>query len=147
MKLLPLPPLYLLSGLAAICSLRVFLPELNLLAGPTALLGAGLAILGALSALAGLLALLRHKTTPTFARSVKLVDSGIFRRTRNPIYLGLVLLLLGAALLSGNLAALLVPLAVFGGLALHFVPLEEAKTEAELGEAYRRYKKRTPRWL
>jgi len=143
----PLPLAYLFSGLALILLLRVFLPGLNVLAWPLAALGSGLLAGGLLTLLAGVLALLRRRTTVTFARSSALVTGGIYRWTRNPIYLALVLILLGAGLLSGNLAALAVPLAAFAALDRHFIPLEEAKTERELGEAYRQYRKRTRRWL
>ena len=64
MKLPPLPPLYLLAGLAAIYGLRVCLPGLNLPALPVAVFGAGLAALGGLIALAGLLALLALLASP-----------------------------------------------------------------------------------
>lgn len=147
MRLLPLPPLYLVCGLAAISGLRVLWPGLNVLGRPLALCGAALLALGGLLALAGLAALRRHRTTVTFARSSALVSGGVYGLTRNPLYVAVLLTLLGAGLLSENLAALAVPLAVFAALDLHFLPLEEAKTEQELGEAYRCYKEKTPRWL
>ena len=75
-----------------------------------------------------------------------LVEGGPFSRSRNPLYVGNLLMHAGIALMTGR--AWWPPLAV-GLLALHYsavVRWEESRLEAALGEAYRDYRGRVPRW-
>lgn len=112
--------------------------------------GVGLAFLGIGVVLIGMFTFMRHETTVDPhqpGRATSLVTSGIYRFTRNPMYLGFLLILAGWALLAGNwLAVALVPI---------FVPVlntlqieaEERILEEQFGDVYRSYKKRTRRWL
>jgi uncharacterized membrane protein len=63
------------------------------------------------------------------------------------MYLGIVFLLLGAALLLGTLSPLLVAPLVGRILSLRFIRWEEAKLRATFGETYEAYAARTPRWM
>ena len=82
----------------------------------------------------------------TFKQPNHLVDDGLFRYSRNPIYLGFTLSLFGLALLTANLAAFDV---VFFFLVVHFwyIPFEERIMEKEFGSDYINYKKQVRRWL
>jgi protein-S-isoprenylcysteine O-methyltransferase Ste14 len=75
-----------------------------------------------------------------------LLTGGPFAWTRNPMYLGFLMLWLGWALWYGSVAVGigLVTLAAF--LVFH-VPHEERGLEARFGEAYLQYKSKVPRWL
>ena len=83
---------------------------------------------------------------PTRAATIVLT-SGPFRIWRNPLYMGEILLLLGAAQVLCNvwfvLAAAVFAVAV---LKLAIVP-EEAHLEAKFGDDYLRYKARSRRWF
>jgi len=92
--------------------------------------------------------LLRHGTNvnprqPTIA----LVTEGIFRRTRNPLYVGIIATQYAVALVFALdwLLLLIVP----SWIVLHFavVVREERYLERKFGDAYRRYKERVPRYL
>ena len=76
-----------------------------------------------------------------------LVTDGVFRFTRNPIYVGGSLLMIGLALISANgwLLILFVP----SQLILHWgvVLPEERYLRAKFGDAYLRYHARTPRYI
>ena len=76
-----------------------------------------------------------------------LVASGPFRYTRNPMYLGMLVIGVGAALTAGTWAMWLVPLVLF--VLDHFViiPFEERSMERAYGEAYRAYRARVRRWI
>jgi protein-S-isoprenylcysteine O-methyltransferase Ste14 len=78
--------------------------------------------------------------------SLALASDGIYGRLRNPMYVGLMLLVagIGLALASVWTIGLLVPMA----LTLHYgvVLREERYLEIKFGEEYRRYKARVPRW-
>ena len=92
----------------------------------------------------------RHGTTVDPhqpARTTALVTSGVYRLTRNPMYLGFLLILSGWALLASNwLAVVLVPIFVYLLTKLQ-IEAEERILEEHFGDAYRRYKARTRRWL
>lgn len=77
----------------------------------------------------------------------ELVESGPFRWTRNPMYVQLLLVCVGFALLLANpWVLILTPLG--GWLLQRFAILpEEAYLERKFGERYRAYKQRVRRWL
>lgn len=76
-----------------------------------------------------------------------LVDNGPFRCSRNPIYLSVVLAMVGLALVVGSLPFYIVPVLFALPIHLHFIPMEEANLEAALGQPYRDYKARVRRWI
>jgi len=76
-----------------------------------------------------------------------LVTSGIYRFTRNPMYVGLMLWLVALAVYLNNPLCLIWPL-VFSAYITRFQILPEEKFLKELfGEEYLAYLQSTPRWL
>lgn len=76
-----------------------------------------------------------------------LVMTGPFKRTRNPIYSGFLLIAAGMAIALNAMAMLI---AVFFGVAALtalVIRREEAYLEREFGEIYTKYENRTGRWL
>jgi protein-S-isoprenylcysteine O-methyltransferase Ste14 len=109
-----------------------------------------LAILGAITCLSGVISFRRSRTTvnpmkPTSASS--LVVSGIYKYTRNPMYLGFFLVLLGWAAFLSNLSALaLVP--AFPMYLNHFQIRPEERALASLfPHEYPSYKAKVRRWI
>jgi len=76
-----------------------------------------------------------------------LVTTGPFRFSRNPMYLGLVVIALGAALLAGTWLMWLVPVVLFVLDNFVIIPFEERSMDQALGDAYRAYQARVRRWL
>lgn len=77
----------------------------------------------------------------------EIVDRGPFRITPNPMYLQMVLVCLGVALILANgWIVLLTPL---GALVLQRFAIlpEEAYLERKFGDRYRTYRRRVRRWL
>jgi protein-S-isoprenylcysteine O-methyltransferase Ste14 len=74
----------------------------------------------------------------------ELVTDGPYGITRHPIYTGLLLMLLGAALAWDSALTLLLALLLVVPLSLHTV-YEETLFEQHFGEAYRDYQRRVPR--
>ena len=73
--------------------------------------------------------------------------AGIYRYSRNPMYLGMTLVLVGIAFLLANVGSLLViPLFVFSITSLQIKP-EELALEERFGDTYRDYKERVNRWI
>jgi protein-S-isoprenylcysteine O-methyltransferase Ste14 len=145
------PPVIPYSTLTIACMLQ-WLEPLGLLAhlGPVLRTVAGAAVFGAGMAMmfAGHCAMSRHRTNvnplwPTTA----LVTDGVFRYTRNPLYVGVSIALCGVALICTLdwVLVLIIPACVL----LHFavVRREERYLEHKFGDAYRHYRERVPRYL
>ncbi|KLK89999.1 protein-S-isoprenylcysteine methyltransferase [Microvirga vignae] len=84
---------------------------------------------------------------PTNLPTTTIVQSGPYRFTRNPIYLGMFLGLIGLAIAFDNLWLLLmlVPFALV--IRYGVVAREEAYLERKFGDVYRGYRSRVRRWL
>jgi protein-S-isoprenylcysteine O-methyltransferase Ste14 len=84
---------------------------------------------------------------PTNLPTTTIVASGPYRFTRNPIYLGMFLGLIGLAIAFDNLWLLmmLVPFALV--IRYGVVAREETYLERKFGDVYRRYHTRVRRWL
>lgn len=76
-----------------------------------------------------------------------LVKEGAFRVTRNPIYIGFVLVYFGLAIALTSVWILVLLMPVLVILHRGVVLREEAYLEWKFGDAYRRYAERVPRWL
>jgi protein-S-isoprenylcysteine O-methyltransferase Ste14 len=104
----------------------------------------------AMWALAGVAEFRRARTTvnPTTPQaSSSVVDSGIYRRSRNPMYLGFLLALAGWAIQLGHLAALpVLPAFVLYMNRFQIAP-EERALRAKFGAPYAEYTRRVRRWL
>lgn len=105
---------------------------------------------GACIALMGVLEFRSAGTTVdprTPDQSVCLVEKGVYRFTRNPMYLGFLLILVGWGLFLGSVfAALLLPLFVVYMNRFQILP-EERHMRGLFGEAYDLYVSRVRRWL
>jgi protein-S-isoprenylcysteine O-methyltransferase Ste14 len=84
---------------------------------------------------------------PTNLPTTSIVESGPYRFTRNPIYLGMVLGLIGLAIAFDNLWLLmmLVPFALVINYGV--VAREEVYLERKFGDVYRGYRSHVRRWL
>lgn len=148
---LKVPPLVVTALFAALMWLATFLfPSMtNAVAGQGAF-ATFFAVAGAATALAGVAALRRASTTldPTRPESAgALVTDGIYRATRNPVYLGFLLALIGWGVWLGHPGSLLlVPLFPLYLNRFQIEP-EERALGARFDEAFERYARETRRWL
>jgi len=76
-----------------------------------------------------------------------LVTKGLYRVTRNPIYIGFTLLYFGIAILATSVWMLLIFVPLLIILQRGVVEREEAYLDSKFGEEYEKYKARVPRWL
>jgi protein-S-isoprenylcysteine O-methyltransferase Ste14 len=93
--------------------------------------------------------LFRKTDTPVrpFEEPAALVTSGPYARTRNPMYLGLTLMLAGVGVLLGSVVPFLVVPAFMIILTQSFIVKEEALLTRRFGDGYREYMGRVRRWL
>lgn len=142
-----LPPslvLMLAAGQAAVTAL----PTPTLHDGPWRWSGPAVIVSGAALTLTGARQFARRRTNiVTFDDPDVLVDDGLFAITRNPMYVGFTLMLVGGAVLSGAWLAWLGPVGFFAAADLWYIPFEEARMRAVFGDEYERYGRRVGRWL
>ena len=84
---------------------------------------------------------------PTSEKNDKLVIDGVFGLTRNPMYSGMTLIALGAALWVGRPLMFAAPVLVFVVANFFFIPFEEAKMRRQFGDQFDAYTKRVRRWI
>lgn len=111
-------------------------------------IGLGMTGIGILLGILAFFSFMKARTTLDPHGSVKtVVSTGIYRITRNPIYLGMVFMLIGFPLAFGNVWG--IPLAPVFILLMNKLVIEpeEAYLEQKFGEEYTGYKRRVRRWL
>lgn len=142
-----LPPAYF--GLALLCEIGAVLlaPRSDVADGVRV---AGVVAIGlgvALNLAADRAFKARSTTVKPFETPSSLVTSGVFRMTRNPMYLGMTLILFGAALAAGSLWALAAPVAFAALVQRRFIGAEEAQLSQCFGADWEVYRRTTRRWL
>ncbi|WP_201556356.1 methyltransferase family protein [Psychrobacter sp. 72-O-c] len=144
------PPLQVLIIGAVMYGVSRIFPALQFSLIGSAWLGGILTIAGLGIGIAGVTEFKKAQTTvnPHVPQnSTNLVTSGIYQYTRNPMYVGLVLILLGWALYLSNLLAFaLIP--IFINYISHFqIQPEERVMAKKFGDKYRAYVARVRRWI
>ena len=144
----PLPPTYVLLSIVIMVALHYIAPVAMILAFPWRFWGLLPLAAGIALNIAADRAFKRRATTvKPFERSTTRLTDGVFRWSRNPMYLGMVLSVAGIALLLGSLSPwLLVAILVFL-LQRNFITVEERMLEGSFGAAFIDYKKRVRRWF
>jgi protein-S-isoprenylcysteine O-methyltransferase Ste14 len=143
-----MPPIYLLAALALTIAVHFVVP----LAVPIPFAWRFVGLLPiAIGTLLNIAADRRFKrigtTVKPFLRSSALVTEGVFRWSRNPMYLGMIFIVVGVALLEGSISPWIVVAAFVIILDRVFVVREENMLRETFGEAFARYSKRVRRWL
>jgi len=144
-----IPPFWCAIYLVACGALSAPFPWRELIDLRIVWLGIILIVAGAALAVSAALLFWREKTEiqPTSETNRTLVVRGPFRLTRNPMYLGLVLISAGIAFLVGSLPMFAVPFLVFATTNWVHVPFEEAKMRRQFGAPFDRYTRETRRWI
>jgi protein-S-isoprenylcysteine O-methyltransferase Ste14 len=86
-------------------------------------------------------------TPAPIAPPEQLVVTGLYRYVRNPMYVAVLALLVGQALLFGSPALLAVGAAFWLGTHLFVVAYEEPTLEHTFGAQYQAYRANVPRWI
>lgn len=152
MKVLELrihPPIILLLSIALAYLCRHYLPLIALPVQITQFywyLGA----VGVLVAIAGIWQFRQASTTIDPAKPQKtsqLVTQGVYRFTRNPMYLGMVLVLIAAIVKLASLFGFIALITFILYITQFQIKPEERVIEGLFGKEYLEYKKRVRRWL
>lgn len=130
--------------------LKTYFPLYAINHGALDYFAAGLALSGFFIIIISVATFLRAKTTvnpikPDTANT--LVATGLFRYSRNPMYLGLLLVLLSFAAFLGDIVAL-IPALMFVVFITEFqIKPEERALREKFGTQYDEYSKRVRRWI
>lgn len=89
----------------------------------------------------------RRTTIIPFHESTNLITNGLYRFSRNPIYLSMVGLLCGEVIFLGSLSPWIVPPFFMRTISKRFIEQEEAMLTEKFGDEYREYCRRVRRWL
>ena len=135
---------------AAMVGISKIAPALKFSLGGSTALAVGLGVVGLGSGILGVTQFRKAQTTPNphaLEKVSSLVTSGIYQYTRNPMYVGLVLILLGWAFyLSHFLAFVLLPVFIFYMTRFQIQP-EERMLAQKFGKHYQAYLKKVRRWI
>ncbi|WEN13963.1 isoprenylcysteine carboxylmethyltransferase family protein [Rhodanobacter sp. AS-Z3] len=144
------PPVIALSCMALAWLLAQLTPGWTFVMPARIVIAVILALAGMALALAGFFAFRRARTTPnphTPEKATTIVQSGPYRFTRNPMYLGLALVLLGVCAYLANPLTLVTVVVFIAYLTRFQVMPEERVLLATFGEPYQQYTRSVSRWL
>jgi len=143
-----IPPRLVLMLCIIMAVFTYFVPIRTLFVWPWQLLGLILCLVGVAMVFAIAKRFSRVETEiNTFKTPLKLQTDGLFGISRNPIYLGMLIFLIGVAITCGSLAAWTGPIVFFLFANHWYIPVEETNAEASFGTPYLKYKTRVRRWL
>ena len=148
MRFLLLPPVCMLMFVGLMYGLHRAAPLASLIPQPVNWAGVAIMVVGLGMARSHARLFKRIGTNiNTFGEPGSLVTAGLFARTRNPMYLGMIVCLVGVAFVLGSLSPLIGPLGFFLLANRWYVPLEEKAMAKKFRSEYADYKQSVPRWL
>lgn len=135
---------------AAMYGVSKMVPALTFSLNGSTALAVGLGVMGLSLGIIGVTQFRKAQTTPNpqaLEKVSSLVTSGIYRYSRNPMYLGLVLILLGWAFyLSHFLSFVLLPVFILYMTRFQIQP-EEQMMARKFGKTYQAYLNKVRRWI
>lgn len=145
-RILP-PTLFLLLALAALL-LAVTVPIAHVVDSPARWFGVPLTVAGLGLTVAGSRRFeVAGTNIKTFDQPDVLVIDGLFSSTRNPMYLGFTIGLVGWATILGTVSGWIAPLAFFIVADRWYIPFEEVRMSQTFGPDYEHYRRHTRRWI
>ena len=144
------PPIVTLVLALAMWGISRFTPTLEVNAIFRVVAAVLVALVGGAFTAAGVTAFRRANTTldPTKPEAAaSLITSGIYRVTRNPMYVGLLFILIGWTVFLRAPWAMVGPVAFVAYMTRFQIAPEERALASTFGEAYASYKARVRRWL
>jgi protein-S-isoprenylcysteine O-methyltransferase Ste14 len=144
-----LPPIWYFIFLVSGLLVHFFVPVARVFDVSYPMIGIALFVAGQVFSMYASSLFSKEKTEilPTSATNTKLVTYGPFGYTRNPMYLGMVVSLLGVAIWVGTLPMFVAAFLDFCVLSFAFIPFEETKMSRIFGSEYDAYRQKVRRWF
>ncbi len=144
----PLPPVLLLAALLLQWVVHTFAPVARVIPDRWASLGAVPILVGVVVMVMAARHFMAMSTEiKPFGTPSTLVRGGPFRFSRNPMYLAMVLILIGAAVAWGTVTPMLLPPTLVWVFSSRFIRMEEVKMSGIFGADYEEYTEEVRRWL
>jgi protein-S-isoprenylcysteine O-methyltransferase Ste14 len=80
-------------------------------------------------------------------KTIKFIQQGPYIFSRNPMYLGFILIMIGISVLIGSYITLIAPVLFAIIMNYTWIPFEERRMKKQFGEDYIEYKKKVRRWI
>lgn len=142
------PPAFLLAGIIIQVGLHYISPVCHFIKPPYNYAGLLLIIIGLVINLQTDEIFKKINTTVKSGEAPSSFSAeGPFRYSRNPMYLGMVFIMAGIAVILGSVASFAGPLIFFMVMHFYYIPLEEKVLENSLGEKYLEYKGSVRMWI
>jgi protein-S-isoprenylcysteine O-methyltransferase Ste14 len=144
------PPLVAVLTAIGMWALRTQLPSPDTAPMGDGRIAAAIAVLGVAIAVSGVIAFRRARTTTNPVHPGKassLVRSGVYRITRNPMYLGVTIVLTGWAFGLGSAMTMIGPMLFVAYVTVFQIAPEERVLLGIFGDDYREYTRRVRRWI
>lgn len=128
--------------------LHYTLPVIQLINYPINLFGFLFFILGGiLNIWADQLLKKQNTTLKPNEKPTALIQTGAYKISRNPMYLGMTFLLIGAGFILGSIASFAGTIFFIVLMEIRFIPMEEKLMKEQFGAEFETYKKNVQRWI
>ena len=148
MKKKIMPPTYLMVLLILLIGAHLIIPVKKIIFPPYSYLGW---ILVAIGVFLNLWVDFKFKKKGTTIKSYnlpsKFITSGAYKISRHPVYLGMLMILLGTAIILGSAISFIFPIIFVILTEYLFISTEEKNMERVFGKKYLDYKKKVRRWI
>ncbi|MEM8982467.1 MAG: isoprenylcysteine carboxylmethyltransferase family protein [Pseudomonadota bacterium] len=144
------PPVAAMIGVALLIGAKTLWPSLSVRSLTQTIAGGLLIITGVAIDVAAIVAFRRARTTINPLRpeaSSALVTDGPFQRSRNPMYVGLMVIVAGSAVAVGSFLGPVIVVVVALYLTRFQIQPEERVMRELFGEPFAQYCEQVPRWL
>jgi len=143
-----MPTTYLLVAILLCVVLHFLVPILYIMASPWNLIGLIPLFFGLWINLSADRAFKKAETTvKPFEESNALIQDGVFRWSRNPMYLGFVAILIGISVLLRSLSPYIAVVVFVVLIDLMYIQVEEQMLEKKFGDEWKRYRSRVRKWI
>lgn len=143
-----LPPTYFMIYLLLSIALHFVLPFAQLIPSPYNYSGIVLILLGvALNIWADQLFKKKQTEIRPDKKPRGLVKNGPYLFSRNPMYLGIILMLTGVSVILGSIISFISPVLFYITIESIFIPIEEENMKEVFEEEYEGYKKMVRKWI
>ena len=142
------PPVYFLIYIILIITFHFLFMKFNIINFPYNLLGLLFFIFGlVLNSIS--MNLFKKEDTPEELENKPnvLVIRGAYKYSRNPMYLGGLISLIGLAIISQNILSFIIPILYIITINIIFIQYEEKILEQLFGNEYLEYKHKVRRWI
>jgi protein-S-isoprenylcysteine O-methyltransferase Ste14 len=147
MKKLYIPPSLIAYCFVCMAVFYFALPDFNMILFPFNFIGLMIAFSGFFLMGKARDLFKKHQTTLQIKTSNHLITEGVFAKTRNPMYLGMFILIFGFSIVSMNLISLILPFLFIIFVRFIFINKEEKLMLDQFGEEYLSYRNKVRRWI